>query len=46
VLRWAYDKLSQAHLELAKRVQYHQQTEQQRERDAKRALTSRLGPPS
>ena len=41
---WAYDKLSQAHPELAKRVQEHQQAElrkkieqQQREREAKRA---------
>ena len=41
---WAYDKLSQAHPELAKRVQDHQQAElrkkieqQQREREAKRA---------
>ena len=41
---WAYDKLSQAHPELAKRVKDHQQAElrkkieqQQREREAKRA---------
>ena len=41
---WAYDKLSQAHPALAKRVQDHQQAElrkkieqQQREREAKRA---------
>ena len=41
---WAYDKLSQAHTELAKRVEDHQQAErrkkieqQQREREAKRA---------
>jgi hypothetical protein len=40
---WAYDKLSQAHPELAKRVEDHQQAElrkrieqQQREREAKR----------
>ena len=41
---WAYDKLSQTHPELAKRVEEHQQAElrkrieqQQREREAKRA---------
>jgi hypothetical protein len=47
---WAYDKLSQAHPELAKRVQDHQQAErrrqieqQQHEREAKRAQQKDLG---